>query len=352
MLFEDDPPPKLVGIARLAASSGLLEGKRQVEYLELETRRFIGRGSGRMQSIWTINPYRGCEFGCKYCYARYAHEFMELRDPDLFERKIYAKQFQAVAFRTEVRRLKLGDTIWIGTATDPYQPAERRFQITRRILEVLASERSLDFGITTKSDLVARDAALMARIAQKNKIRVHLTITTLDEQLARLIEPRAPRPALRLSAVKKLTDAGVPVSVLAHPVMPLINDSEESLDRVCAAAANNGASAFSAAPLFLKPCAAQVFLPFLEQRFPPLARRYRERYEKAAYLKGHYPEMIAERAERIRIRHGLSERRAPEWPLPESFDDQLQLFSSMAKGPSAERSRSPAGTLQRKVNRL
>ena len=82
MLFEDDPPPKLVGIARLAASSDLLEAKRQVEYLELETRRFIGRGSGRMRSIWTINPYRGCEFGCKYCYARYAHEFMELRDPD------------------------------------------------------------------------------------------------------------------------------------------------------------------------------------------------------------------------------------------------------------------------------
>ena len=107
MLFEDDSPSQLIGIARLAASSDLLEAKRQVEYLELETRRFIGRGSGRMRSIWTINPYRGCEYGCKYCYARYAHEFMELRDPELFERKIYAKQFQALAFRAEVRRLKL-----------------------------------------------------------------------------------------------------------------------------------------------------------------------------------------------------------------------------------------------------
>ena len=116
----------------------MLEAKRQVEYLELETRRFIGRGSGRMRSIWTINPYRGCEYGCKYCYARYAHEFMELRDPELFERKIYAKQFQAAAFRAEVRRLKLGDTVWIGTATDPYQPAERRFRITRQMLEVFA----------------------------------------------------------------------------------------------------------------------------------------------------------------------------------------------------------------------
>lgn len=352
MLFEDDPSPKLVGIARLAATGDLLEAKRQVEYLELETRRFIGRGSGRMQSIWTLNPYRGCEYGCKYCYARYAHEFMELRDPELFERKIYAKQFHATAFRAEVRRLKLGETVWIGTATDPYQPAERRFQITRQILEVFAGERGFDLGITTKSDLVARDAALIAQIAQKNKIRVHLTITTLDERLARLIEPRAPRPTLRLAAVKKLTDAGVPVSVLAHPVMPLINDSEESLNRVCAAAAANGASAFSAAPLFLKPCAAQVFLPFLEQRFPHLVRRYRERFEKSAYLKGLYPEMIAERVERIRARHNLAERRAPEWPLPEAFDDQLQLFPPLTKGPAAEQSPSPAGTLQRKVNRL
>ena len=139
MLFENDPPQELVGIARLAASSDLLEAKRKVEYLELETTRFIGRGSGRMRSIYTLNPYRGCEFGCKYCYARYAHEFMELRDPELFERKIYAKQFRSIAFRAELQRLKCGDTVWIGTATDPYQPAERRFNLTQRMLDAFAA---------------------------------------------------------------------------------------------------------------------------------------------------------------------------------------------------------------------
>jgi len=323
MLFLDDPPPKLVGIARLAASSDVLEAKRQVEYLELETRRFIGRGSGRMSSIYTVNPYRGCEFGCKYCYARYAHEFMELRDPELFERKIYAKQFQSAAFRAELRRLKSGDTVWMGTATDPYQPAERRFQVTRQMLEAFADERGLDIGVTTKSDLVARDAALMVRIARKNRIRVHLTITTLDERLARLLEPRAPRPELRMGAVRTLSQAGIAVSVLAHPVMPLINDSEASLDGVCEAAVRNGATSFSAAPLFLKPCAAKVFLPFLEQRFPHLVRRYRERFEKSAYLKGHYPEMIAERVEKIRTRHKIADRQTPEWPMA----DQLELFA-------------------------
>jgi DNA repair photolyase len=323
MLFDDQPSSKLVGIARLAASSELLEAKKSVEYLELETRRFIGRGSGRMREIFTINPYRGCEFGCKYCYARYAHEFMELRDPELFERKIYAKRFHAPWFRDEVRRLEQGETIWIGTATDPYQPAERRFRITRRMLEVFAGERGFSLGITTKSDLVARDADLLARIAQKNKFSVHLTITTLDEALARLLEPRAPRPELRVEAVRKLAQAGVRVGVLAHPMMPLINDSEKSIEAVCAAAAASGASSFSASPLFLKPCAQRVFFPFLEQYFPHLLSRYQERYQANSYLKGHYPEMIRERVQKVLSRHKLASREAVEWPV----DDQLDLFT-------------------------
>jgi DNA repair photolyase len=334
MLFDDQASQKLVGIARLAAASELLEAKRRVEYLELETRRFIGRGSGRMREIFTVNPYRGCEFGCKYCYARYAHEFMELRDPELFERKIYAKRFHAHLFQDEVRRLKTGETVWIGTATDPYQPVERRFGITRRILKVFAAERGFNLGITTKSDLVARDSELLAGIGEKNSVSVHLTITTLDETLARILEPRAPRPALRLAALRKLTEAGVRVGVLAHPMMPLINDSEESIAAVCEAAVQNGASSFSAAPLFLKPCAQAVFFPFLEQHFPHLLRRYKERFEANAYMKGHYPEMIRERVQNVISRHQFPARRPAEWPV----DDQLDLFAQ--------------STLQRKVDGL
>lgn len=339
MLFECDPPPELVGIARLAAQSDVLESKRQTEYLELETRRFIGRGSGRMRSIWTLNPYRGCEFGCKYCYARYAHEFMELRDPELFERKIYVKRFRKEAFRAELRRLQAGETVWIGTATDPYQPAERRYHITQAILGMFAREQGLSLGITTKSDLVSRDAALLSAIAGRNRLGVHLTITTLDERLARLLEPRAPRPALRLKALKTLSDAGVRVSVLAHPIMPLINDSERSLDALCAAAASHGASAFSAGPLFLKPSAQKVFFPFLEAHFPHLVRRYRERFEKSAYLKGAYPEMIEERVAKIRTRHNLKPREIVEWPLT----DQMELFEG-------SRPEFRDFTLQRKVD--
>lgn len=320
-------PEQLVGIARLAAESELLEAKKRVEYLEIETRQFIGKCSGtRMPFAWTLNPYRGCEFGCKYCYARFAHEFMELRDPLQFERKIFAKQFDPVAFRAELKKVKPKQQIWIGTATDPYQPAERRFRIMRRILEVLAKERGLNFGITTKSDLIARDAELLGQIARRSQVHVNFTITTLDEKLARLLEPLAPRPSLRLGAVKKLADAKVRVTVLNSPAMPLINDSEESMDAVCAAAAAAGASSFSAGTLFLKPCSAQVFLPFIEQHFPHLARRYHERYDTHAYLKGHYPEMIRERVRTIVARHGMQLRDAEYKPEDWEPDPQLSLF--------------------------
>src|SRR5262249_40924120 len=151
--------------------------------------------------------------------------------------------------------------------------AERRYRITQRMLEVFQSEKGLTLGITTKSDLVARDAKLLGEVARRNRVHVNVTVTTLDPALARLLEPMAPRPDLRLEAVRALHESGVRVSVLAHPVMPLINDSETALDAICAEAAKAGASGFSAAPLFLKPCSKQVFFPFLQEHFPHLVRR-------------------------------------------------------------------------------
>jgi DNA repair photolyase len=316
----------LTGIAKLAAESPILEAKQRVEYFQIETRNFVGRCSGtRMPFVWTINPYRGCEFGCKYCYARYAHEFMELRDPAQFERRIYAKRFHAPFFRAELSKVKTGESIWIGTATDPYQPAERRYNITRQILEVIAKERGLRVGITTKSDLVARDVQLLKAIAEHNIIHVSLTITTTGEALARLIEPLAPRPELRLSAVRKLANAGVGVTVLGNPVMPFITDSEQSLDKLCEAAAKAGAVSFSAHPLFLKPCSKAVFLPFIEERFPQLLWKYRAMFQENAYLRGHYPEMLAERVKAIVARHRLAPRH-PSYILEQLEEQQLSLW--------------------------
>jgi DNA repair photolyase len=320
--------PDLIGIARLAAESPQLEAKRRVEYFDLTARSFLTQcSSPRLPFSWTINPYRGCEFGCKYCYARYAHEFMELHEPEDFERKIYVKQFSPIRFRDELRRLPLGESIALGTATDPYQPAERRYRITRAILEVFASTAGFRLGITTKSDLIPRDLDLLREIARRHYLSIHMTITTLDRDLARLIEPLAPRPDLRLAAVRKLAAAGLRTGVGCSPVMPLINDSDPSMDALAHAAVRAGARNFWGNVLFLKPCARQVFLPFLEERFPALVQRYRARYDRTAYLFGAYPETIHERIRHIRQRYGL-DREDPQ-PEPELWpqDCQLTLYS-------------------------
>ncbi len=153
-----DSGPRLVGIARLAAHGESVRQGHEVEYFTLPVRSLLNRCSGsRMPFTWTINPYRGCEFACKYCYARYTHEFMEMRDGVEFEQKIYAKQHAAELLRQEMRRVKPGEEIAIGTATDPYQPIERKLEITRAILQELARHSGLELGIVTKSALVARD---------------------------------------------------------------------------------------------------------------------------------------------------------------------------------------------------
>jgi DNA repair photolyase len=319
--------PELIGIARLAAKSPRIEAKRRVEYFELESRSFLTRcDSPRVPFRWTINPYRGCEFGCKYCYARYAHEFMELRDPLQFERKIFSKRFDPAQFRRELSRLDPGECIALGTATDPYQPAERRYRVTRAILEVFAATAGFRLGITTKSDLIPRDLDLLREISRRHYLSVHVTVTTVDRDLARLLEPLAPRPDLRLNAVRKLTAAGIRASVFCAPVMPLINDSDPGLDAVAKAAKKAGSNGFGGNVLFLKPCSYAVFLPFLEENFPVLVRRYRERYEKTAYIRGEYPKIISDRIEAIRRRYGFDRKEPPPEPELWPEDPQLALF--------------------------
>ena len=315
----------LVGIARLAAHSRLLEAKREVEYFEIPARSILNRTKPNMPFQWTINPYRGCEIGCKYCYARYTHEFMEM-DPFSFEDRIYAKTAPAVLLRQELARIDKREQIALGTATDPYQPAERRFERTRAILEVFARERGWYLGITTKSDLILRDLGLLREIARRNVLAVHITITTTDEKLARLLEPRAPRVELRLATVRRLRAAGICVAVFPNPIMPGITDSEASLDAVAKAAKQAGAISFGGGPLFLPGAAQQVFLPFVEREFPQLAARYRETFDKGVHLSRRYKDALAEKVRRIRARHQLIS--GPMDYRPELWveEEQMALF--------------------------
>jgi DNA repair photolyase len=277
---------------------------------------------------WTINPYRGCEFACKYCYARYTHEFMEMRDGVDFERKIYVKQQAAWLLRQELKKVKRGEEIAIGTATDPYQPAEKRFEVTRGILEELVQHHGLEIGIVTKSDLILRDVELLRHVAEHNSLSVNLTITTLDAKLARILEPRAPRPDLRLQAVRELCAAGINAGVICAPVLPGITDSPAALDGLARATKEAGGKYIYANPLFLKPCSASVFLPFLEKEFPQLAADYRKRFAGRAFVSKAYSKRISELMAGLRKKHGISRefssRSQSAHPNPE--EEQLSLF--------------------------
>jgi DNA repair photolyase len=296
------------------------------------TRKWINRcDSRRVPFDWTLNPYRGCEFGCKYCYARYTHEFLERWDPTAFETEIYAKEWKQAAFRAELRSVRHGQTLAIGTATDPYQPAERRYGLTRQALEALTTVRGRCIYLTTKSDLAARDIDLWQTIAKNNVVAISITVTTVDTSLARILEPYAPHPDLRVGTAKEFAAAGLKVGIIASPVMPMINDSRESLEAIAFAAHQAGATTFWANVLFLKPCSQRVFFPFLEDQFPHLAARYRASYGHEAFLRGAYPDRIREMVREIRQKFGLIARDDSEM-RPEPATPQLTLFSEAGHG--------------------
>ncbi|HKW34156.1 MAG TPA: radical SAM protein [Candidatus Acidoferrum sp.] len=313
---------RLVGIARLAATSAPAETKRKSaerpEYFVLPVKSILNRcDSQRVPFEWTINPYRGCEFACKYCYARYTHEYMEL-DGGEFEKKIYVKKDAGPLLAWDVERKysyaseasggTRPDHIAIGTATDPYQPADREYGVTRACLEELAKKEALSVSIITKSDQIVRDIDVLKRINERSNLSIDITITTLRTRLARMLEPRAPRPDLRLAAVRQLTDAGLSVGVSASPLIPGITDREGDLEAVAAAGRDAGAQWFFSGVLFLMPSSAKQFFPFLRAKFPRLVRQYEKWFGKSGYSPEEYRRKIAERVARIRQTYGFRSR--------------------------------------------
>ncbi len=330
LFSHSEPESQLVGIARLAAEGEALSQGHLVDYITLENRSLLTRcTSARVPFSWQINPYRGCEFACEYCYARYTHEFMEMRDSLDFERKIYVKKHSAWLLRQELKQVRTGQSIAIGTATDPYQPAERKFGITRTIMEEFARHAGLSIGLVTKSDLILRDLELLRAISRKNRLSIHVTITTTNANLARILEPRAPRPDLRFKAVEKLVAAGIHTSVNCAPVLPEITDSHKDLESVVRAAAAAKAQSVAAIPLFLKPCSEKVFVPFLEENFPHLVDFYKKRYSGRAFLPVEYSKRISALVKRLCRQYGIAARDQGSRQATNraSLSPQLDLFT-------------------------
>ncbi len=319
-IFPSPPEVPGKGIARFVAQSSVVDNGHLVEYRDLKIRSLLSEcTSKRIKFGKSINPYRGCEFGCQYCYARYTHEFMEMKDPKDFERIIFIKQNAAWMLRQELRTIRPREEIAIGTATDPYQPIERRAGITRSLLEVLAERSGFRIGIVTKSTLIERDIDLLRQISAKNQLSLHLTITTADPKLARILEPRAPRPDLRLRTVKRLRQAGLHTGILCSPILPGITDSLSALNEMAAKAKQADASFFYAQPLFLKPCSKGIFLDFLRQHFSGLVASYERRFEQKAFVSTAYQKRIRSLVLSVCKAHGLNQRRS-EKSLAQDFE--------------------------------
>jgi DNA repair photolyase len=311
------------------AVSPVLGEQKDIRYFGTDARSILNSPVATGMSFWSINPYVGCAFGCAYCYARYAHRYVAerlvgsgtaretIRDelaslpPWLaFERRIFVKREAPTLLRRELRRVSRfealhRETVVIGTATDPYQPAERRFRLTRGVLEVLAEEQGLSVTIITKSPLVTRDVDVLVRLAARSSLSVHVSLITADRELARRLEPRAPTPEARLRAIARLRSSGIEVGVNVMPVLPGITDAPHLLDALVRAVAEANASYLGACALRLQSAARQRYLPFIEAEFPHLAERYRDTYARSHSVGERYRRGLREHFGRLCAAHGV-----------------------------------------------
>ena len=305
--------------------------QKDIRYYSSPAKSVLNGPETTGMGFWSINPYIGCAFGCAYCYARYTHRYVMERaatedrmtnelgeahnklPPWLaFERNIFVKKnapevlSRTLRFGSD-RHLKLlaGETIVIGTATDPYQPAERRFRVTRGILEVLAEHPGLSVVIITKSPLITRDIDLLSRINRHSQLCIHISLITLDRELARRIEPRSPTPESRVRALARLREAGIDAGINCMPVLPGITDNPSDLEALVKRVSEAGATYVGACAVRLKSAARKRYLPFIEQEFPHLAERYRNTYGNSAYAGEKYREGLARFFEKLCAKYGV-----------------------------------------------
>ena len=332
ILDQDTLPHRIGPLARAAADAPLEATGCLTEYRPLATRSILSKTTSKRGLPFThaINPYRGCEFACRYCYARYTHEFLEMNNPEDFERKIYFKQNAGWLLTQELKRLKPDTHVALGTATDPYQPLERKQGVTRSVLEAFAGTTGFQLGVVTKSTLILRDLDLLKEIGTRHKLTLHITITTMNARLARVLEPRAPRPDLRMQAVAALRQAGLRTGVMCSPLMPGITDTRSSITAVAKAASQAGANFMYAGALFLKPCSRPTFMSFVREHFPAQLAAYEQRYGTSAFVSPEYRKRIADLVDAIRREYKLGMRYAEE----ESFAKATaQRSSSVALQP-------------------
>jgi DNA repair photolyase len=335
------PEPSPAARRALPVLGAPLDAQKDIVYLDASPRSVLNPPAATGIGCWSINPYVGCAFGCAYCYARYAHRYVMQRaggpggDEELppwlaFERRVLVKRDAPALVRDALRSraaryrplLEGAEAVVIGTATDPYQPAERRFRVTRGVLEALAEFPRLRVVVITKGPLVARDADVLARIASHARLTVHVSLITLDRALARRVEPRAPTPESRLRAIERLSAAGIDVGVNVMPVLPGVTDGRAALGRLFARVAAAGARHVAAGALVLRATARERYLPWIAARFPALEPRSRATSVRAPHAGDRYRAGLRRFVAALAGRHGL---RIRDYDRPRPRPEPAQL---------------------------
>ncbi|MEX0926372.1 MAG: radical SAM protein [Dehalococcoidia bacterium] len=288
---------------------------------EIQCRTAMNRVHGsRLPFRWTLNPYRGCQHACVYCFARSTHEFLGYDSGSQFDSRIVVKVNMPGVLREELRKPGWQrESVAIGTACDPYEPVERRYEITRQVLKVLIDAAN-PASIVTKSVLVKRDIDLLKELSSVAQVRVNFSVGTLDEKVWRTTEPGTPRPLRRLEAMQDLVEAGVPAGVLMAPVIPMLSDSEESMEAVIRAAVEHKAQFLAPNVLHLRPGSKEWFMPFLREAYPHLLPEYQRMY-RGSYAPHRYTDQVVAKINELRERWGLADR----GPLMDQKRGQLAM---------------------------
>lgn len=300
-----------------------------VVYRELQARSLVNRcGSPRVPFEWTVNPYRGCAIGCRYCYATYTHEYLGLAARESFHTAVYAKTggLEETARRL-ARIVKRGERVALGTATDPYQPGEAELGVTRRFLERAAELRGLRLAITTKGALVLRDVPLLRQIHERSRLSVQVSLNSLDADLVRRLEPWAPPPEVRIEVLRRLVEAGLCVGLSLSPILPGLTDGEAGLDALIARAKGVGVRRMWGSLLFLRSPTKEKYFEFLAREFPQQLAAYRRAYAVKSHLGGAYRARVEETVRRLREKHGLALEEAAESGAYARLPEQLDLFT-------------------------
>ena len=283
----------------------------QAYFEEIQCKSLINRVQGNnLPFRWTINPFRGCQHACVYCFARGTHQYIGYNPGWEFDQRIVVKVNAPEVLRQELRRPSWNrELIALGTACDPYEPAEQKYQITRRILEALRDSAN-PVTITTKGTLILRDLELLKQLSQVARCSVNFSLSTLDDHTWRQLEPNAPKPIKRLEAMQQLVEAGVRAGVLLAPILPEITDSRENLESVVRAAAEHKAQFLGSNVLHLKPGTREWFMPFLREAHPHLTPEYQRKY-RGIYAPAQYTEKVLKMVEELREEWDLNNKPRP-----------------------------------------